>query len=193
MCQLGCQFSSMQGDILVMLSYATSLIKWLFGCSLMQASIRTNIHFISPIRNRLHQNSFSTESFFMELFSQNDHSRNNPLYITAKGSVLTQLRRQMQERYEVARVKTAGQFGRTSYLLPKGDKSSEMFGEHSKLDRRERGSKKGSKNIVRLFEEHWKLFGAALRRRMRVREMDKTGAVKSYLNGLWISHLSGDA
>ena len=23
--------------------------------------------------------------------------------------------------------------------------------------------------------------------------MDKTGAVKSYLNGLWISHLSGDA
>ena len=67
------------------------LIKWLFGCSLMQASIRTNIHFISPICNRLHQNSFSTESFFMELFSQNYHSWNNPLYITANGSVLTQL------------------------------------------------------------------------------------------------------
>ena len=41
--------------------------------------------------NRLHQNSFSTESFFMELFSQNDHSWNNPLPITAKGSVLTQM------------------------------------------------------------------------------------------------------
>ena len=40
----------------------------------MQASIRTNIHFISPIYDRLHQNSFSTESFFTELFSQNDHS-----------------------------------------------------------------------------------------------------------------------
>lgn len=72
----------------------------------MQASIRTNIYFISPISNRLHQNSFSTESFFTELFSQNYHSWNNLLYITAKGSVLTQLRRQMQERYEVARVKT---------------------------------------------------------------------------------------
>jgi hypothetical protein len=53
----------------------------------------------------------------------------------------------MQERYEVARVKTVGQFGRTSYLLPKGDKSSEMFEKHSKLDRRERSSMKGSKNI----------------------------------------------
>ena len=44
-----------------------------------------------------------------------------------------------------------------------------------------------------MFEERRKLFGVALRRSMRVREMDKTGAVKSYLNGLWISHLSGDA
>ena len=68
----------------------------------------------------------------MELFSQNDHSWNNPLYITAKGSVLTQLRRQMQERYEVARVKTDGQFGRTSYLRPKEDKSIEKFEEHLK-------------------------------------------------------------
>ena len=68
----------------------------------------------------------------------------------------------MQERYEVARVKT------------------------ETLDRRENNSVNGSKNIVIVF-------GAALRRRMRAREMDKTGAVKSYLNGLWISHLSGDA
>ena len=60
----------------------------------------------------------------------------------------------MQERYEVARVKTDGQFGRTSYVRPKGDKSREMFKEHSKLDRREINSMKGSENIVRLFEEH---------------------------------------
>ena len=75
----------------------------------------------------------------------------------------------MQERYEVARVKTDSQFG-----------------EQHKFDRRENNSVNGSKNIVIVF-------GAALRRRMRAREMDKTGAVKSYLNGLWISHLSGDA
>ena len=71
-------------------------------------------------------------------------------------------RRQMQERYEVARVKT------------------------ETLDRREINSANCSKNIVIVF-------GATLSRRMRAREMDKTGAVKSYLNGLWISHLSGDA
>ena len=78
-------------------------------------------------------------------------------------------RRQMQERYEVARVKTDSQFG-----------------EQHKFDRRENNSVNGSKNIVIVF-------GATLRWRMRVREMDKTGAVKSYLNGLWISHLSCDA
>ena len=75
----------------------------------------------------------------------------------------------MQERYEVARVKTDSQFV-----------------EQHKFDRRENNSVNGSKNIVIVF-------GAALRRRLRAREMDKTGAVKSYLNGLWISHLSGDA
>ena len=55
--------------------------------------------------------------------------------------------RQMQERYEVARVKTDGQFGRTSHLRPKGDKFGEWFEEHYKFDRRERSSMKGSKNI----------------------------------------------
>ena len=40
--------------------------------------------------------------------------------------------KQMQEQYEVTRVKTDGQFGRTSYLRPKGDKSIERFEEHLK-------------------------------------------------------------
>ena len=65
----------------------------------------------------------------------------------------------MQERYEVARVKTDSQFG-----------------EHHKFDRREINSANCSKNIVILF-------GATLRRRMRVREMDKTESAKSYLSG----------
>ena len=39
--------------------------------------------------------------------------------------------KQMQERYEVARVKTDGQFGRTSKVRPKGDKFGVSFGEHS--------------------------------------------------------------
>ena len=63
----------------------------------------------------------------------------------------------MHERYEAARVKTDSQFGRTSYLRPKGDKSSEMFKEHSKLDRREINSVNSSENIenylVRLSDE----------------------------------------
>ena len=36
------------------------------------------------------------------------------------------------ERYEVARVKTDGQFDRTSYVRPKGDKFGEWFEEHLK-------------------------------------------------------------
>lgn len=106
------------------------LIKWLFGCSLMQASIRTNIHFISPIYDRLHQNSFSTESFFTEWLSQNYHSWNNPLYITARGSVLTQMPKADAGAIHVSRVKTEGQFG-----------------EHSKFDQREINPLKGSKKI----------------------------------------------
>ena len=145
----------------------------------------------------------SAIGFTKIVFQQNHFSRSYshrmiilgtiPCPLLPKAVFWRRCQRQMQERYKVARVKTDSQFGRTSYLRPKGDKSSEMFKEHSKLDRREINSMKGSENIVRLFEEHWKLFGAALRRRMRAREMDKTGAVKSYLNGLWISHLSGDA
>ena len=74
--------------------------------------------------------------------------------------------------------------------------------EHHKLDRREINAVKGSENIVNSTggrEVRWKVrrtlksIWCALRRRMRAREMEKTGAVKSYLNGLWISHLSGDA
>ena len=66
----------------------------------------------------------------------------------------------------------------------------------------ERGSKKGSENITirpkgdkfgKQFEEHWKLFGAALRRRMRAREMDKTRAAMSHISGYGFGHLSGDA
>ena len=41
-------------------------------------------------------------------------------------------RRQMQKRYDVARVKTDGLFGRISYVRPKGDKYGEKFGEHLK-------------------------------------------------------------
>ena len=85
-------------------------------------------------------------------------------------------RRQMQERYEVARVKT-----------------TEEFEEHYKFDRREISSMKGSENIGVCSKNIAIVFGATLWRRMREIEMDKTGAVKSYLNGLWISHLSGDA
>ena len=66
----------------------------------------------------------------MELFSQNDHSWNNPLPIPCQRQCFDTAAKQMQKRYEVARVKTDGQFG-----------------EHHKIDRRERGSKKGSKNI----------------------------------------------
>ena len=55
----------------------------------------------------------------------------------------------------------------------KGDKCGKWFGEHSQLDRRERGSMNSSKNIGDGSENIVILFGAALRRRMRAREMDK--------------------
>ena len=42
----------------------------------------------------------------------------------------------MHERYKVTRVKTDGQFGRTSYVRPKGDKFDEGFEEHSMIVRR---------------------------------------------------------
>ena len=125
----------------------------------------TKIQALEPYKNKV---LFAIE-FTKIVFQQNHFSRSYshrmiilgtiPCPFPARGRVLTQLRRQMQERYKVARVKTDSQFGRTSYLRPKGDKSIEMFGEHSKLDRRERGSKKGSKNIeiylVRLSDEGW--------------------------------------
>ena len=87
--------------------------------------------------------------------------------------------RQLQERYEVARVKTDTLDRREIY-------HSERFGEHSKLDRRERGSMNSSKNIeiylVRLSDEGWE-------QEKWIRQEPSN----PYLNGLWISHLSGDA
>ena len=43
-------------------------------------------------------------------------------------------------------------------IRPKGDKFGKQFEEHSQLDRRKINSMKGSENIVRLFEEHSRLF-----------------------------------
>ena len=79
-------------------------------------------------------------------------------------------------------------FGSVLTQMPQADAGAvrSSAGQNRNLARREINSANCSKNIVIVF-------GATLIRRMRVREMDKTGAVKSYLNGLWISHLSGDA
>ena len=137
----------MQGYILVMLSYATSLIKCLFVAHWCKHRFARTFTL-----SRL-----SAIGFTKIVFQQNHFSRSYSRRMIILGTIPYTLlpkvvfwrrcHRQMQERYKVARVKTDSQFGRTSYLRPKGDKSSEMFGEHSKLDRRERGSKKGSKNI----------------------------------------------
>ena len=82
----------------------------------------------------------------------------------------------MQERYEVARVKT-----------------TEEFDEHYKFDRREISSMKGSENIGVCSKNIVIVFGATLRRRMRAREMDKTRAAMSHISGYGFGHLSGDA
>ena len=74
----------------------------------------------------------------------------------------------MQERYEVARVKTDSQFG-----------------EQHKFDRREIYSVNGSKNIVIVF-------GAALRRRMRGEKWTNNSCQITF-ERLWFGHLSGDA
>ena len=112
--------------------YATSLMKWLFARSLMQVSIHTNIHLISPICNRLHQNSFSQNHFSWSYSHRMIILGTTLAHSLPEAVFWRSCHRRMQERYKVARVKTDGQFGRTSYLRPKGDKSSEMFGEHLK-------------------------------------------------------------
>ena len=85
-----------------------------------------------------------------------------PYSLLPKAVFWRSCQRQLQERYEVARVKT------------------------DTLDRRERGSMNSSKNIeiylVRLSDEGWE-------QEKWIRQEPSN----PYLNGLWISHLSGDA
>ena len=66
--------------------------------------------------------------------SASDHASNLSPYrlIPCQRQCFDADAKQMQERYEVARVKTDGQFDRTSYVRPKGDKFGEWFEEHLK-------------------------------------------------------------
>ena len=73
------------------------------------------------------------------------------------GSVLTQM-----PQADARAIRSSA--GQNPHSRPKGDKCGEWFEEHS-----------------RSFEEHWNLFGATLRRRMREREMDK----KEPPNHIW--------
>ena len=82
-----------------------------------------------------------------ELFSQDDHSWNNPLPIPCQRQCFD-----AAAKADAGAVRSSASQNR--YLRPEGDKFGESFEEHSKLDRREINSMKGSENIVRLFEEH---------------------------------------
>ena len=69
----------------------------------------------------------ATTPLTFRLIAVSHHHLYALISLPAKGSVLTQMPQADAEALRVARVKTNGQFGRTSYLRPKGDKCCEWF------------------------------------------------------------------